>query len=348
MSIGPGSAALRPRATVPIHQFPWSNPILAEPVIKRPFVLAVDPSHPPAGLAHAVVAIGNFDGIHRGHKAVMERAVAIARAKGVPSALLTFEPHPSDYFGGPGTIFRLTPVAAKARLVERLGLDGMIVLPFDTHLANRLADAFVREILVERLGIDGIVAGYDFHFGKMRGGTPAFLKDAGARYGFAVEIVERIEADAEGPIAAASSTATRGALETGDVERAAKLLGHPYAITGTVQPGQRLGRTLGFPTANIEADPSCRLRHGIYAVRAEVEGVVYDAVASWGRRPTVDNGAPLLETFLFDFAGDLYGKTMDVAFIAWLRGEAKFDSLADLTAQMSRDVDDAKAALARL
>ena len=293
------------------------------------------------------MAIGNFDGIHRGHKAVMERAKATARAAGAPCALLTFEPHPADYFGGPGTIFRLTPVAEKARLVERAGLDGMVVFTFDGRLANLPAEDFIREILVERLGIGGIVAGYDFHFGKLRGGTPAVLVEAGATYGFSVEIVGRIEADTVGAIAAASSTTTRSALEQGDVARAAALLGHPYAITGEVLPGQRLGRTLGFPTANLRADPSCRLRHGIYAVRASVEGRTYDAVASWGRRPTVDNGAPLLETFLFDFTGDLYGKTMAVAFVAWLRPEEKFDSLDALTAQMLRDAENARDALNR-
>ncbi len=293
------------------------------------------------------MAIGNFDGIHRGHKAVMARAKTTARAAGVPCAVLTFEPHPADYFGGPGTIFRLTPIAEKARLVEGVGLDGMVVFTFDARLANLPAGDFVREILVERLGIAGIVAGYDFHFGKLRGGTPAVLVEAGATHGFTVEIVGRIEADADGAIAAASSTATRAALQAGEVARAATLLGHPYAITGEVLPGQRLGRTLGFPTANLQADPSCRLRHGIYAVRASVEGRTYDAVASWGRRPTVDNGAPLLETFLFDFTGDLYGKTMAVAFVAWLRAEERFDSLEALTTQMLRDADDARDALAR-
>ena len=320
---------------------------MADDTIKRRFILAEDPAEPPPELAGAVVAIGNFDGIHRGHKAVMERARALAALSRRPAAILTFEPHPSDYFSGASTIFRLTPLAAKARLVERLGMDGMIVLPFDASLATLTADDFVREVLVRRLGIGGIVAGYDFHFGSRRGGTPAFLKAAGERYGFSVEIVNKIEADAAGAIMTASSTATRAALEAGDVERAATLLGHPFAIGGIVRPGQRLGRTLGFPTANIEADPSCRLRHGIYAVRVEVEDRSYPGVASWGRRPTVDNGAPLLEVFLFDFEGDLYGKTISVDFVAWLRAEEKFDSLEALKAQMLQDAADARERLAR-
>ena len=291
-------------------------------------------------------AIGNFDGIHRGHKAVLLRARAIARADGRAAAVLTFEPHPSDYFSGPGTIFRLTPVETKARLVQRLGMDGMVVLTFDSGLANMTADTFVRNVLIERLNVGGIVAGYDFHFGKLRGGTPAFLRDAGQSHGFDIEIIEKITADSEGELATASSTATRAALEAGDVARAATLLGHPYSIAGTVVSGQRLGRTLGFPTANVEADPSCRLRYGIYAVRAEIEGWSYNGVASWGRRPTVDDGRPLLEVFLFDVALDLYGKQMDVAFVVWLRGEEKFDSLDAMKLQMLTDVADARAALA--
>lgn len=319
---------------------------LAEPLNTRRFILAVDPEGPPPGLENAIVAIGNFDGIHRGHKAVIQRAKAMAGPRGVPCAVLTFEPHPSDYFAGAGTIFRLTPMEEKARLVARLGIDGMIVLRFDAGLANLKAEDFVREILIARLHIGGIIAGYDFHFGKMRGGSPRFLQDAGLANGFPVEIVDKIDADEDGVIAAASSTATRAALETGDVTRAATLLGHPFAITGTVLPGQKLGRTLDFPTANLQADPSCRLRHGIYAVRAEVDGLIRDGVASWGRRPTVDNGAPLLEVFLFDFAGDLYGKVMEVFFIAWLRPEEKFDSLEALKTQMLTDAADARAALA--
>ena len=319
---------------------------LADTDTSRRFILAINPECPPESLVGAVYAIGNFDGIHRGHKAVIERAKTIAAARGVPCALMTFEPHPSDYFGGEGTIFRLSPMETKARLVRALGIDGMVVLRFDAALATLSAEDFVRVILVERLAVGGMVAGYDFHFGRRRGGTPAFLIEAGRTYGFSVEIVEKIAADADGSIATASSTATREALVAGDVARAAHLLGHPFAIDGIVKSGQKLGRTLGFPTANVEADPSCRLRHGIYAVRAEVDGTTYDAVASWGRRPTVDNGAPLLETYLFDFSGDLYGKMMDVAFIAWLRAEEKFDSLDALTVQMLKDAANAKAALA--
>lgn len=319
---------------------------LADPCRKPAFTLSIDPREPPEGFAGAVYALGNFDGMHRGHKAVLTRALALAAKRGVAAAVLTFEPHPSDHFSGASTIFRLTPLALKARLAEELGMDGLTVLRFDAALAAMPAEDFVADILVGRLRAGGVVAGYDFHFGRKRGGTPVFLVDAGRRHGFAVEIVEKVAADPSGAVVTASSTATRAALETGDVARAAALLGHDFAIVGTVLGGQRLGRTLGFPTANLQADPSCRLRHGIYAVRAIVDGVVRDGVASWGRRPTVDNGAPLLEVHLFDFAGDLYGREMEVAFVAWLRGEEKFDSLELLTVQMHEDAARARAALA--
>ena len=311
------------------------------------FVLARDPVSPPPGLAHCVVAIGNFDGVHRGHKGVITRARALAQRLGRPSAVLTFEPHPSDYFARERVIFRLTPTLAKARLLARLGLDGMIVLSFDVAMAGLSAEDFAAEILARRIGVCAVVAGYDFHFGKGRAGSPAFLKEAGPRLGFQVEIVDKITADAEGSLDAVSSTATREALEAGDVRRARALLGHDYFIVGEVIRGRQVGRTLGFPTANIAPDASCRLRHGIYAVRARVDGVTHDGVASFGRRPTFDNGAPLLEVFLFDFAGDLYGTEMEVAFIGFVRGEAKFDSVEALKARMREDEAAARAMLAR-
>lgn len=306
------------------------------------FVLAVDPATPPLGLAGAVVAIGNFDGVHRGHIAVIERAEALARRLGRPCAVLTFEPHPSDYFRGPNTIFRLTPPEAKARIFKRLGLDGMIVVTFDAALARLSAEDFVVEILLRRLGVGAVVAGYDFHFGAGRSGTPAFLKDAGARHGFVVEIVERIPADPADHQEAASSTATRAALEAGDVEHAARLLGHPFSILGEVIQGQKLGRAIGFPTANLAPDPSCRLRHGIYAVRVDVAGKLHDGVANYGRRPTFDNGPTLLEAYLFDFSADLYGETIEVFLIGWIRGETKFASVDALIAQIKQDALQAK------
>jgi riboflavin kinase/FMN adenylyltransferase len=315
---------------------------LADPSSTKKFIVAIDPAVPPAGLAGAVVAIGNFDGVHRGHFAVIKRAVALAQELKCPCAVLTFEPHPTDFFKGPNTIFRLTPRDAKARALEQLGIDGMIVATFDKVLASLPAEGFIVEILVHRLKVRAIVAGYDFHFGAGRSGSPALLKEAGKRHGFAVEIVERVLADTAGITEAASSTAARAALEAGDAERAMRLLGHPFAIMGKVIHGQELGRTLGFPTANLLPDPSCRLRHGVYAVRVVAGTKTYDGVASYGRRPTFDNGRPLLEAFLFDFSGDLYGETIEVLFIGWIRAEAKFDSVAALIAQMHRDETRAK------
>ena len=312
----------------------------------RRFTAVRDPQSLPAALAGPVVAIGNFDGVHRGHKAVIERALALAEQLGRPLAVLTFEPHPADYFAGKSVVFRLTPELAKAKALQRLGIDGLIVLGFDPALAKLTAAEFVSEMLVRRLGISGAVVGYDFHFGQGRTGSPEFLREAGQRHGFAVEVIGKITADAAGSLEAVHSGAARTALAQGDVARARDLLGHDYFVTGEVVHGQKLGRKLGFPTANLVLDPSCMLRHGIYAVRIMIDGESHDGVASWGRRPTVDNGAPLLEIFVFDFSGDLYGHRVEVAFAGWIRSEEKFDGQEALKARMALDVVEARAILA--
>jgi riboflavin kinase / FMN adenylyltransferase len=213
----------------------------------------------------------------------------------------------------------------------------MIVFTFNRSLANCPAEDFARDMLVRRLGLSAIVAGYDFRFGAGRKGDAAFLAAEGARLGFMVEIVDRITKDEEGSLEAVSSTATRQALEKGDVALARRLLGHPYFVRGVVRHGDKRGRLLGFPTANIALDPSNRLRHGIYAVTMEVDGVVHDGAANFGRRPTFDNGPPLLEVFVFDFSGDLYGKEVEVAFYGFIRGEEKFESVDALIARMEED-----------
>ncbi len=218
----------------------------------------------------------------------------------------------------------------------------MIVLGFDAELARLDADAFFREVLVRRLGVGAVVVGYDFHFGARRSGTPAYLREAGPKFGLVVEIVEKVSADEEGSLDAVSSTATRAALERGDVAAAAALLGHDWSLTGTVIHGAKLGRRLGYPTANLAVDPACRLKHAIYAVEIEFDGGRRKGVASFGRRPTVDNGPPLLEVYIFDFAGDLYGKDIEVFFIDFLRPEQKFDTLDALLAQIRRDEAEAK------
>jgi riboflavin kinase/FMN adenylyltransferase len=311
------------------------------------FIVARDPQTLPTGLGGAVAALGNFDGLHRGHRGVVARAQALAKKLKRPCVLLTFEPHPADVFAGRPVIFRLTPPEAKAAQAQRLGLDGMIILTFDRDFSKRPAQAFTQDILHESLGLSAVVAGYDFRFGAGRAGDAAFLRAEGERLGFAVEIVERIVQDEDGSLDAVSSTATRAALEAGDVALARNLLGHPYFVRALVRHGDKRGRLLGFPTANLALDPSNRLAYGIYAVTLEVDGVVHDAVASFGRRPTFDNGPPLLEVHVFDFSGDLYGKSVEVAFYGFIRGEAKFDSVEALIDQMARDCDAAKGILAR-
>jgi riboflavin kinase/FMN adenylyltransferase len=265
-----------------------------------------------------------------------------ARAIGCKAAALTLEPHPRSFFKPDDKLFRLTDERNKLRLFAATGLDGAIVLGFNAALAATPADKFVSDILVGRLGVRGVALGFDFHFGQKRGGSPEFLAQQGAQRGFSVDIVPALQNGGR-PI---SSGVIRAALAEGHVREAAELLGHPWFVSGAVIHGEKRGRDLGFPTANIALDPACALRHGIYAVRMAVDGKRYDGVASFGRRPMFDNGAPLLEVFLFDFTGDLYGKTVDVAFVAWLRPEMKFDGLDALIRQMNEDARRAREELA--
>jgi riboflavin kinase/FMN adenylyltransferase len=299
----------------------------------------------PAGhaLKGAVLALGNFEGVHRGHRAVIDTAVARARALGRPAAAMTFEPHPRSFFNPNARVFRLTDVAAKLRLLASTGLDGAIVMSFDAALASLTPDAFIKQVLVERYAVAGAVAGYDFHFGKGRAGTPDLLQAEGRRLGFAVDIVPAFS-DGSRRI---SSGAVRDALTEGEVELAMRLLGYPWFVSGEVVRGDQRGRELGFPTANIQLDPQCGLRHGVYAVRVGLGERRYDGVANFGRRPMFDTGVVLLEVFLFDFSGDLYGKTLEVAFIAWIRPEAKFATIDDLVRKMQEDARIARAALAQ-
>ena len=306
------------------------------------FVLATDPMLPPHGLTGAIYAIGNFDGLHLGHQAVIERAVAIAKERAAPSALLTFEPPPANFFAGRPVVFRLTPPREKAAICERLGLTGLVLIRFDASLAGMSAEDFIAKILVAQLRAAAVVVGWDFHFGKGRAGSPTTLAEAGKRYGFGVEIVTKVEDEA----GAVSSSAIRKALERGDLAAAAKGLGRNYSVSGQVISGQRLGRILGVPTANIALEPTNRLAHGVYAVVARVDGRAFPAVASFGTRPTVDDGPPLLEVHLLDFDGDLYGQEMEIEFIERIRDERKFNSLPLLVAEMTRDKERARAILA--
>jgi riboflavin kinase / FMN adenylyltransferase len=294
-------------------------------------------------LRGAIVAIGNFDGVHRGHRAVIAAAIKRAQAVGCPAAVLTFEPHPRAFFHPGEPLFRLTDETAKLRLLASTGLDGAIVLTFDAGLANLTADEFVAQILVERFAVSGAVIGFNFHFGMHRAGSPDFLIAEGKKRGFTVEVVPRFE-DAGRPV---SSGPVREALANGRVREADEFLGYPWFVSGKVIDGDKRGRELGFPTANIRLDAGCGLRHGIYAVRVGVGGRRYDGVASFGRRPMFDSGAVLLEVFLFDFSGDLYGQTIDVAFIDWIREERMFDSANALIVQMKDDSRLAREALKR-
>jgi riboflavin kinase/FMN adenylyltransferase len=298
---------------------------------------------PGEALRGATVAIGNFDGVHRGHKAVIAAALARARVLGKPSGALTFEPHPRAFFNPDEPLFRLTPEATKLRLLAATGLDGAIVLTFNADLAKLTAEDFVQRVLVDRFAISGAAIGFNFHFGANRAGSPDFLQAEGKRHGFSVDVVPPL-LDGGRPV---SSGPIRAALAAGRLDDAAEFLGYPWFVSGTVIHGDKRGRELGFPTANLRLDPACALRHGIYAVRIAIAGRRYDGVASFGRRPMFDTGAVLLEIFLFDFAGDLYGANIDVAFIAWLRDEAMFASAKDLMRQMKEDSRLAREALAR-
>jgi riboflavin kinase / FMN adenylyltransferase len=305
--------------------------------------LVVRDSAPDDVLRGAVVAIGNFDGVHRGHRAVIAAAQERAKVLRRPAAALTFEPHPRAFFRPGEPLFRLTDETAKLRLLASTGLDGAILLTFDAALARLTAEEFVARILVKRLAVSGAVIGFNFHFGMSRAGSPDFLAAEGRKRGFAVEVVPRFEDDGL-PV---SSGPIRDALAAGRLADAAEFLGFPWFVSGTVIHGDKRGRELGFPTANLILDAGCGLRHGIYAVRVAFGGRRYDGVASFGRRPMFDTGAVLLEVFLFDFSDDLYGANIDVAFIDWIRDEKIFGSNDALVQQMKDDSLVARQALAR-
>lgn len=291
----------------------------------------------PGGLEGAVAAIGNFDGVHRGHQSLIRMALEAGR----PAAVVTFEPHPRTFFRPSEPLFRITPEPVKLAILRRIGLDGAFVRRFDARLASLSAGEFV-DLLAQELKLSGVVIGHDFHFGRAREGTPALMKELCAARGLSCRIVEAVR-DGTEPV---SSSAIRAALEAGDVARANELLGYRWFVQGEVRHGDKRGRLLNYPTANMRLPDDCRLRYGIYAVRAAVDGRPVDGVASFGRRPTFDNGAPLLETHLFGFDGDLYGKVLDVELVGWIRGEEKFDSVEALVARMDRDSDEARRILA--
>ncbi|MGF6430335.1 MULTISPECIES: bifunctional riboflavin kinase/FAD synthetase [Bradyrhizobium] len=290
----------------------------------------------------AVVAMGNFDGVHLGHRAVIGAALAMGRAHGVPALAVTFEPHPRSFFSPNTPQFRLTDETNKLRLLAATGLAGAVVMTFDKARAGTSAQDFIHHDLIGRLGISGIAVGYDFHFGKGRVGSPSLLVSEAPRLGIEVDVQAHVDIE-ERPV---SSSAIRMALTEGEIADATTMLGGPWFVTGKVIHGEKRGRDLGYPTANIRLDKHCGLKHGIYAVRVGKGSQRFDGVASFGRRPTFDNGAPLLEVFLFDFKGDLYDAALDVAFIGFIREELKFDTIEALIRQMDDDSAKARTLLA--
>jgi riboflavin kinase/FMN adenylyltransferase len=313
---------------------PAGNPHLVE--LGWPF----DASQPLAR-TRPVVVIGNFDGVHLGHRAVIREAMALAQRLGRPCMALTFEPHPRSFFQPERPVFRLTPIARKADLLRQAGCSATLAVAFNAGFASLGAEEFVDGLLVKACGASGVVAGYDFHFGKGRTGNPQTLRERLSAHSIPAIIADPFELEGE----AVSSSAIRSALEKGDVARAARLLGRDWSVVATVQHGDKRGRELGFPTANLHLPADCRLAHGIYAVRATVAGRTHDAIASFGQRPTFDGGMPKLEVMLFDFSGDLYGQEMEVSFLGWIRGEERFASVEALVERMNRDCDAARALL---
>jgi len=288
----------------------------------------------PAEARGAVLAIGNFDGVHRGHQALIAKALAEARGYGVAAGVMVFEPHPHEFFQPTVPHFILTPLPLKLARLERLGLDLAVVVTFDRALAGLAADEFVDKVLVGELAVRHVVIGYDFFFGKGRQGTPETMRAAAARCGFGVSVVQPVAEDGE----VFSSTAVRLKLAQGDVKGAAHDLGDWWRVRGTVGGGAKRGTELGFPTANINLPAGTALAHGIYAVRVDIgEGVRHDGAAYIGTRPTFDHGAVLLEVYLLDYSGDLYGREIEVTFIDLVRGDRKFHDVSELKKQMQED-----------
>jgi riboflavin kinase/FMN adenylyltransferase len=295
----------------------------------------------------AVIALGNFDGLHPGHQAVIAQAGALAGRVCAPRGLACFEPPPRRFFQPDAPGFRLQSPDQRWRAAHALGVQWMFELPFDARMAGLSPEAFCTDVLVAHLGVSGVVVGADFCFGKARAGTTATLQAMGERLGFSVEVAAELLDEGE----KAASSRIREAIARGEVERARRLLGRPYTIEAVVGEGARRGRTIGFPTANLMLGAYQAPLHGVYAVRVRVIGnneTWRTAVANFGRTPTVGERSPLLEVHVFDFADDLYGQALEVAFIGFLRPEQKFDGLGALQAQIARDAIAAREVLSLL
>ncbi|MEM7458688.1 MAG: riboflavin biosynthesis protein RibF [Pseudomonadota bacterium] len=296
--------------------------------------------HVPEAARGFSVALGNFDGVHAGHRAVIDGAVAAGGKLGIA----TFEPPPRQFFRPDDPPFRIyRPARRNARLAD-LGAQAVFELPFNADMAAMTDETFARDVLKNGLGAAHVTVGFDFRFGRGRMGDAGRLASLGRALGFGVTIIEKIEALG----AKASSTAIREALIAGEPEKAAEILGHDWIADGVVEHGEKRGRTIGFPTANLHLGDLIHPRHGVYAVRARVAGeqAWRDGVANFGRTPTTGIRDPLLETFIFEFEGDIYGQQLEVALVAYLRPELKFDSLDEMVVQMDKDVETAKRHLA--
>jgi riboflavin kinase/FMN adenylyltransferase len=306
------------------------------------FIRLADLDHVPPGLRGAYVAIGNFDGFHRGHQSVIATLKARAAEAGVPAMVLTFEPHPRDVFAPSPFMFRLTDGDAKARLAEAFGIDAIAILNFDRAFSQIEAEDFVSRFLVDALGVTGVIVGSDFHFGRQRRGTPSFLKAAGDTHGFAVETLDLMDEGDE----VISSSRIRAALSEGAVAAANRLLGYHWFFDGCVVKGDQRGRELGYPTANTMTHASFQLAQGVYAVRARLGTRLFDGVAAFGK-PMFNNQRPPFETHLFDFDEDIYGQTISVALLGHIRGQEVFAGLDDLVAAMDRDSRKARDLIAK-
>ncbi len=294
----------------------------------------------PAALRGAVIALGNFDGFHLGHQAVAGEAIRWAQAEGRPSIIATFDPHPVRHFRPDVPPFRLTTLEQRQELYLAAGATAMLVFHFDAELAGTSAEDFIRAILLERFGAHGVVTGGDFTFGKGAKGNVALLRTLGSELGLQSRVVEPVADGGE----VVSSSRIRQALRDGDPQLAAQWLTRPFAIRGIVEHGDKVGRTIGYPTANLAIDSYLRPKYGIYAVTGRIlaTGAVLHGAANIGIRPQFEPPKELLEPFFFDFSGDLYGQEIEVAFHHFLRGEAKFDSLEALIEQMDKDCERAR------
>jgi riboflavin kinase / FMN adenylyltransferase len=308
----------------------------------NPMIVVHGTADVPAAARGAVLAIGNFDGVHRGHQALLEAAITEARGRVGPAGAIVFEPHPREFFQPDTPHFRITPLPRKLELLEGLGLDVAVVVPFDASLAGLSAQAFIERVLVQGLGVAHVVVGYDFRFGKGRSGDPDTLRQAGAALGFGVTVVAQVAEAGE----VFSSSAIRAELAQGDVRGAGQALGHWWRVSGRVVGGAKRGTGMGFPTANLALPRGTALAHGIYAVRVDAGERRLDGAAYLGTRPTFDDGEAVLEVFLFDFDGDLYGRDIGVEFIDFVRADAKFAGATALQEQMARDVERARQLLA--